>query len=80
MKRKQIYLDETMIEQIKELADKKEVSQSEIIRNSLRKYINEEQKCGEIKAPLLEMVGVGKSDITDGAINHDRYLYGGNEE
>ena len=80
LKRKQIYLEETMIEQVKELAEKNDISQSEIIRRSLKKYIREEQKRGEISDPLLEMIGLGKSNISDGAVNHDKYLYGGNQE
>ena len=76
MKRKQIYLNEGMIKTIKEIADKKGVSQSEVIRESLDRYIKEEQKKGEIKDPLLELAGIGNSDITDGSINHDHYIYG----
>ena len=28
------------------------------------------------KHSILSLCGMGKSDITDGALNHDKYLYG----
>ncbi|HLV10449.1 MAG TPA: CopG family transcriptional regulator [Halanaerobiales bacterium] len=75
VKRKQIYLDEDMIEVIEVIAEKKGISQSEIIRRSLRGYIRKAQKEGEISDPLLEVIGLGKSEITDGAVEHDKYIY-----
>jgi len=75
MIRKQIYLDETIIEQIKEIIDKKNISQSEFIRRSIKSYIKEEQYKGELRDPLLELKGLFSSDI-DGSVNHDKYIYG----
>jgi len=76
MIRKQIYLEETIIEQIKEIADKENISQSELIRKSIKNFIKQEQVKGEIKDPLLKLVGLFSSDITDSSTNHDNCIYG----
>ncbi|MFP4661491.1 MAG: CopG family transcriptional regulator [Halanaerobiales bacterium] len=75
MKRKQIYLEEDMIDAIERIAEKKEISQSEIIRRSLRGYIRKAENEGEIKDPLLEIIGLGESKIEDGSVEHDKYIY-----
>ncbi len=75
MIRKQIYLEETLVEQIKKIADKKNISQSELIRQSIKHFINEEQLKGEAEDPLLKLIGIFSSDITDGSTNHDSYIY-----
>ncbi len=79
MIRKQIYLDEKMIEQIKELADKKTISQSEVIRQSLADYIRKEQLKGEVSDPLLELIGLVDIPLEDGSENHDIDIYGINK-
>ncbi len=76
MIRKQIYIEEILIEQIKEIADKKNISQSELIRQAIKIFIKEEQLKGEAEDPLLKLLGLFSSDITDGSINHDKYIYG----
>lgn len=76
MKRKQIYLEEDMIEKIKEIAEKRNISQSELIRRSITKFIKEELAAGEVRDPILELIGLFSSDVTDGSINHDHYIYG----
>ncbi len=76
MIRKQIYLEEITAEQIKKIADKKNISQSEFIRQSIKRFIREEQSKGEVKDPLLKLMGIIDSDITDGSTNHDEYIYG----
>ncbi len=76
MIRKQIYLEEALIEQIKIIADKKNISQSELIRQSIKHYIKEEQLKGEAEDPLLKLIGIFSSDITDGSTNHDHCIYG----
>lgn len=76
MIRKQIYLNEEMNDIIKEIADKNNISQSEVIRKAITKYLREKQQKGEIKDPLLDLIGLGSSDVSDGSINHDHYIYG----
>lgn len=80
MIRKQIYLEETMIETIKKLAREKDLTQSEIIREAILKYIQEEQVKGKVVDPLLALIGIANesdAQLTDGSENHDYYLYGG---
>lgn len=48
----QIYLEETMIETIKKLARERELTQSEIIREAILKYIQEEQVKGKVVDPV----------------------------
>lgn len=76
MIRKQIYIEEIMIKQIKELAEQKNNSQSELIRNSILEYIKKEQLKGEIKDPLLELIGIIDIPEEDASENHDINLYG----
>jgi len=76
MIRKQIYLEETMIKQIIEIAEKKGLSQSEVIRQSLANYIRDEQSKGKLKDPLLELIGLIDAPLTDGSLEHDKYIYG----
>ncbi|UNC92119.1 ribbon-helix-helix domain-containing protein [Candidatus Contubernalis alkaliaceticus] len=76
MIRKQIYLEEALVEQIKKIADKNNISQSELIRQSIKHFINEEQIKGEDEDPLLKLIGLFSSDVTDGSTNHDHYIYG----
>ncbi|MTI59390.1 MAG: hypothetical protein FH762_05260 [Firmicutes bacterium] len=77
MIRKQIYLDETMITQIRKIAVDKNISQSEVIRRSLFEYIKNEQLKGKIKDPLQELLGIVDLPLADGSENHDDYIYGG---
>jgi len=77
MKRKQIYLDEKTIETIEKISDKNNVSQSKIIRDAIKNYINEQYTKGEAKNPLLELIGLGESRTTKGSTDHDLHIYGG---
>ncbi len=77
MIRKQIYLDETMIDKIKEIAEKEGISQSEVIRKSIVEYIQKEQLKGRVKDPLLELIGLVDAPLKDGSENHDKDIYGG---
>jgi metal-responsive CopG/Arc/MetJ family transcriptional regulator len=80
MVRKQIYLEEALIEQIREIAEKDNISQSEVIRESIRDFIRKKLVSGEARNPLLEMIGMVDSDITDGSVNHDKCIYGIEED
>ncbi|MFW5971888.1 MAG: CopG family transcriptional regulator [Bacillota bacterium] len=77
MIRKQIYLEKTMIEQIKKIAKEKNVSQSEVIRESLTDYIRKQQLNGEIRDPLLKLIGIFDTKSNSGSVNHDDSIYGG---
>jgi hypothetical protein len=75
MVRKQIYLEESTIKKIKEIASSEKISESEFIRQSLKKHIEEKISQRKMKNPLLDLIGISDSDITDGSINHDECIY-----
>jgi metal-responsive CopG/Arc/MetJ family transcriptional regulator len=80
MIRKQIYLQENMINQIKKLAKKNNLSESEIIRRALSDYIRKQQLKGEVKDPLLELIGLGESDSEVDSGVDNKYLYEGDND
>lgn len=76
MIRKQIYLEKAMVEQIKEISEKRNISQSEVIRQSITAYIKKEQSKGDIKDPLLELIGLVDEPVKYNADEHDNCIYG----
>ncbi|NIP26810.1 MAG: ribbon-helix-helix protein, CopG family [Phycisphaerae bacterium] len=80
MVRTQVYLPRDIYEQLKERADKEGLTMASQIREALAQYVVESKE--EDKEPVLtkddpiwDMIGMGKSDITDGSYNHDKYIY-----
>jgi hypothetical protein len=80
LKRKQIYLDTASDNTLKKLAQETGLSTAEHIRRAVKNYVDQ---CNRIRAgsaadPLLDLIGI--CDDTDaphdGALHHDRYLYG----
>jgi len=85
MKRKQIYIEETQERELKELAADRDVPEAVIVRSALDEYLKANRpritppKLRSMKDhPLWKIVGIGKNPDapTDGAVNHDYYLYG----
>mgnify|MGYP006282377663 CR=1 FL=1 len=70
MIRKQIYLEEEMAKKVEKMAEFKNTSQAEIIRNALKKYMMNSD-IPEETDPLLKLIGIADVDIEDGSINHD---------
>ena len=77
MIRKQIYLPGNMIKHIKKLAQKNNSSESEIIRRALSDYMRKQQLKGEVKDPLLELIGLGETDSAVDTTGNKEYLYRG---
>jgi len=75
MKRKQIYLTETLDREVGYLARKENKPQAEVIRELLEKGINKKKKMsgGEF---LLKLASYGVKGPKDLSTNLDRYLYG----
>lgn len=44
-------------------------------RNNVKKSRNPNVKT-KPRHSILDLCGIGESDVTDGSINHDKYLYG----
>ena len=82
MKRKQIYLTEEHDRCLKELAADRGVSEAALIREALDTFLQPKAFEGFDRmedSPLWALVGLVDSPAgpTDGALNHDHYLYGG---
>jgi len=75
MKRKQIYLTETLDREISQLAQKENKPQSIIIRRLLERGLNKKKKMnsGEFLMHLATYAVPGPKDLST---NLDRYLYG----
>jgi Ribbon-helix-helix protein, copG family len=81
MERKQIYIAKEQEDQLKELAERRGVSESHLIREALTIYIAGQERIEVGRPedhPLWGLIGlVDGADVPeDGALNHDHYLYG----
>lgn len=80
LKRKQIYLDTASDNILKKLAKETGLSEAEHIRRAVKSYVEQcnRTRAGSASDPLLDLIGI--CDDTDapqdGALHHDRYLYG----
>ena len=80
MVRTQIYLPRDIYEQLKRRADTEGVAMATQIREALAQYVTDShaEKKGHILTaddPIWDIIGMGKSDVTDGSVNHDKYIY-----
>lgn len=81
MKRKQIYIDPDQEYEIKQLAERRGVSESLVIRDAVAAYLVE-QSAPAIERledhPLLRLAGIVDDPKvpTDSSANLDHYLYG----
>jgi hypothetical protein len=78
LKRKQIYLDEESERKIRKLARATGLSEAEHIRRAVASYVGGLPDTDSAEDPLLQMIGIcdSESGPKDGAIHHDKYLYG----
>ncbi len=80
LKRKQIYLDAASDNILKKLAKDTGLSTAEHIRRAVKSYVDQckHTRAGSAADPLLDLIGI--CDDTDaphdGALHHDKYLYG----
>jgi len=72
MTRIQVYLEPELKEQLESLASELDVSRSELVRQSIRRLL-QEGKFNE-QDPLLGIIGLGKSGKNDISERHDRYI------
>jgi len=72
MKRTQIYLTEEQHGYLKKLADLRDTTVSNLIREAITEYV---VRHFAEQDPLLDLIGLGKSGLTDGSVHHDRDLY-----
>ncbi|HEY7269284.1 MAG TPA: CopG family transcriptional regulator [Dehalococcoidia bacterium] len=78
MKRKQIHIEPELEYQVKEAASARGISESLFIREAIAAHLKYDASSTELsnENPLLGIIGIGTSDITDASVNHDHYLYG----
>lgn len=81
MKRKQIYVDPQHEEQLKQLAYRRNVPVSHLIREAIAEYLVEQETPHLARLedhPLWNIVGIvdDPDGPTDGSINLKHYLYG----
>lgn len=78
LKRTQMYFPEDMLAELKLVAGLKKESISEVTRQAVAFFLK--QKNVQTKEwgadPVWDMVGASNSNLSDGSLNHDFYLYG----
>lgn len=67
----QVYLDQGLHRRLRELAKRKALSQSELVRVFIREGLAREAPDHD---PALQIIGLGSSGLTDVAARHDEYL------
>ena len=82
MVRTQIYLPPKVHAELKRRAEKHNLTLALQIREALEDYLRRANNGGDELEPLdlgdlFEIIGkYGRSNITDGSVNHDKYIYG----
>mgnify|MGYP002713124054 CR=1 FL=1 len=78
MIRTQIQLEEKQYQTLKEMAAEYNVSMATLIRQSVERFIEQEEKPSreELKMRALSIIGIAEDvdGATDVSINHDKYL------
>lgn len=74
----QISLPKKQYDQLKSRANQLKSSLSKIVEQALDEYLEPEQDSQLFTEddPIWQIVGTVESDVTDGSINHDHYIYG----
>jgi len=81
LKRTQIYLEEDVLRDLREVADAEGRSVAAIIREAVRAHLaTRDDEDWTKDDPFLRMAGAFTGGPADGAENHDRYLYGRGHE
>lgn len=79
MVRTQVYLPQDIYDQLKSRADEEGVTMATQIREALAEYVVEKPKKKEHilteDDPIWQLIGIGESGISDGSVNHDKYIY-----
>ena len=80
MVRTQVYLPRDIYKQIKARADAEGITMATQIREALAQYVVEtEQDKSKFGIPeddpIWNLIGIIDSGISDGSVNHDKYIY-----
>lgn len=75
-----IRLEEDLYRTLKHLAVERGKSAAELVREAIRRFLEKppppEEEFRLEDDPFFKVIGTCPSDVTDGSINHDHYLYG----
>jgi hypothetical protein len=73
-----ISLPKKQYDLLKRRANELKSSLSKIVEQALDKYLEPEESSQLFTEddPIWQIVGMVESDITDGSVNHDHYIYG----
>ena len=76
MHRMQFYIEPRVRDELASLAERRNVSMAQLIREAILSFISREAQAPD-SDPLLDIVGmIDSPDVpTDAAENHDRYIY-----
>ena len=75
--RTQIYLDSDDMKELSREGKRHRCSLSQVIRVAIKDYLRKKKiKVDWEKEPLTKLVGKFSTDVSDGSINHDKYIYG----
>jgi hypothetical protein len=80
MVRTQVYLPADIYEQLKERGEREGLTLAHQIREALAEYVTtvaEDEALPILTAddPIWNIVGMVESGVTDGSVNHDKYIY-----
>ena len=80
MVRTQVYLPRDIYEQLKQRARAEGITMATQIREALGECVTEMNtwEKGQVLTdddPIWGLIGSGKSDVADGSVNHDKYIY-----
>jgi predicted DNA-binding protein len=81
MVRTQVYLPQKIYDQLKQRVDEEGLTMAHQIREALAQYVAESDAEDASKYviadtdPIWHLIGIVESDVEDGSINHDAYLY-----
>jgi hypothetical protein len=80
MVRTQIYLPPELYAALKKRAEEDGISMGRQIREAVTEYVaaqSEDEEAPILTAddPIWNIVGMVESGITDGSVNHDKYIY-----
>jgi hypothetical protein len=80
MVRTQVYLPRDIYRQLKDRADAEGITMATQIREALAQYVVETETDKSRLGipdddPLWNLIGIINSGISDGSVNHDKYIY-----
>ena len=78
LERKQVYIDEESDRALKNPAVATRVSESELIRRAIKKYVVKQRGNVHLEDdPLQKLIGLcdNPAGPTDASVHHDKYLY-----